>query len=80
MYALLRGVDGLSAGTRVAVLSNPEVSPVVVRTLTKVPKFVHRSWFDNDGMQHHESIPVSASFVELQVPHTNLVKLRERTR
>jgi hypothetical protein len=76
MYALRLGVDGLSAGTRVNVLSNPTIDPVHVRTLTKVPKCVHRAWFDQDGQQHHETITVSESFVELRVPHDCLVKLR----
>ena len=80
MYALLRGVDGLSAGTRVDLLSHPMVNPVLVRTLTPVPKMIHRSWFDNDGTQHHESVKVSEALVELLVPRDNLVKLRKHTR
>jgi hypothetical protein len=80
MYALRRGVDGLSAGTRVSLLSSPTVNPVRVRTLSKVPTMMHRSWFDQNGQQHHEAINIGGGYVEVLVPFDNLVKLRERSR
>jgi len=80
MYALLRGVDGLSAGTRVDVLSNPIVTPVHVRTIGKVPTVAYKRWKDQYGVTHSDSFIVSQKYVELEVPCDNLVKLRARTR
>jgi hypothetical protein len=62
------------------VLSHPTINPVRVRTLTKIPKLAHRAWRDQDGIQHHEAVIVSSSYVETLVPYDNLVKLREQSR
>lgn len=78
MYALLRGIDSLSSGTRVIPLSNPTVNPVLVRTEAPIPRMQHRAWFDANGAQHHEAIQIGASYVELETSLDNLVVLRRR--
>ena len=80
MYALLRGVDGLSAGTRIDPLSNPTVNPVLVRTSGKIPTVANKRWKDQYGVTHSDSVVVAASYVELETRCDNLVKLRARTR
>jgi hypothetical protein len=80
MYALLRGVDGLSAGTRVEILTHPIVSPVRVRTMGKIPTVINKRWKDQYGITHSETVVVASQFVEVETPCDNLVKLRARTR
>lgn len=80
MYALRRGVGGLSSGTRVQVLSVPTVEPVRVRTLTAIPRYQHRRWVDRDGTRHEESIELARTHVEAEVPMDYLVLLRPQSR
>jgi len=75
MYALLRGTNGLSAGTRVDLLTGPVDNPVRVRTSKKVGTVIRDRWRDQYGVIHRESVVVSSRYVELETPHDNLVKL-----
>jgi len=75
MYALLRGTNGLSAGTRVDLLSGPVDNPVRVRTSGKVATVINDRWRDQYGIIHREQVVVSSRHVEMETPHDNLVKL-----
>jgi hypothetical protein len=80
MYALRRGVGGLSSGTRVTLLSCPTVEPVRVRTLTPLPHYQVRKWRDQNGQSHLETFTTSSGHVEVEVPIDYLVRLRPRVR
>jgi len=75
MYALLRGTNGLSAGTRVDLLTSPVVNPVHVRTSKRVPTVINDRWRDQYGVIHRETLVVSSRHVEVETPRDNLVKL-----
>lgn len=80
MYALARGVKGLSSGTRVQLLSWPNIEPVRVRTLSPLPRYQERTWIDHNGQKHREQVEIKREYVEVEVPIDWLVALRPNTR
>jgi hypothetical protein len=78
MYALRKGVEGLSSGTRVEVLVDSGAT-VLVGTAAKITPATTHSHFDKDGKQVHRVSYGTAVRVEVSTTKDNLVLLRDRT-